>query len=73
MMPSHVDDVLEGLRTHARDARTAVRSAELARYLGFGSRNVASALNWLAEQPGSRVVRQKTGREIWDKYWFRFI
>ena len=69
--PSHAGDVLEGLRVHAREARRAVRAAELARNPGFGSRNVAVALAWLADQPDSPVVRRKTEREIWYKYWIK--
>jgi len=68
--PSCATHVLEGLRNHATDARTALRSAELARHLGLGRRNVAIALAWLADRPESRVVRQKTDKDVWDKYWF---
>ena len=68
--PSCATDVLEGLRFHATDARSALRSAELARRLGLGRGNVAVALAWLADRPDSRVVRRKTDAEIWDKYWF---
>jgi len=71
--PSCASDVLEGLRIRARDARTAVRSAELARHLGLGSRSVAVALAWLADRPESRVVRQKTDKEIWAKYRFVLV
>jgi hypothetical protein len=68
--PTCAIDVLEGLRSHATDARGAPRSAELARRLGLGRGIVAVALAWLAERPDSRVVRRKTDAEIWDKYWF---
>ena len=68
--PSCAMDVLEGLRCHATDARSALRCAELARRLGLGKGIVAVALAWLADRPDSRVVRRKTDAEIWDKYWF---
>jgi hypothetical protein len=68
--PTCATDVLEGLRSHATDARTALRCAELARRLGLGRGNVAVALAWLANRPDSRVLRRKTDAEIWDKYWF---
>jgi hypothetical protein len=69
-VPSCASDVLHGLQLHASDARTALRSAELARYLGLGKGNVAVALAWLANRPDTRVVRRKTDTEVWDKYWF---
>ena len=69
-VPSCASDVLKGLQLHATDARTALRSAELARHLGLGRASVAVALAWLAKRPDSGVMRRKTDTEVWDKYWF---
>jgi hypothetical protein len=67
--PHCTSDVLDGLRRHAREGQGALRPAELARYLGLGSRNVAVALAWLADRPETGVIRQKANAEIWAKYW----
>ena len=62
-------EVLGGLRAWACSPATAMRSAELARRLGLGRGHVTAALVWLSAQPRSRVVRQRTDAELWDKFW----
>ena len=70
VIPQMAEEVIDGLREYARNPDAALRSPELARKLGLGSRLVQVALCCLSANPNSGVVRRRRTDELWDKYWF---
>ena len=69
-IPQMAEEVIDGLREYAGNAGAALRSPELARKIGLGSRLVQVALCCLSANPNSGVVRRRRTDELWDKYWF---